>query len=356
MECAVPTPFELEIGSLMRDLKDPIAVAEDLVRRWNMGILSIDEQRDCSQFFNAAGLHKTFFQQMRMMTSDNAQIPWAQFADALGLSRVKPSDAEIDAIFEGAKSQSSLSDLVLSHQLDIWSRKFPETRAKIENLRTEELEAKKRKLKDELEFLRANRLVNEEKRVLEEVEALFPADRDVKAERESFDVRWAREVLAKAALDLETPKAEDLARRAERLTPDLEEAKSEIVARALEIAKDKPAQASEIALALHFMDFHAEALAVLQHAPVSPTVDWQRLDFMLAARFFVDALEESQRLESVYANDPEAIFAASYARARALKGLGQNELAIDVMRALVRTRPGYKSAQSFLLDWSGGDE
>lgn len=104
------------------------------------------------------------------------------------------------------------------------------------------------------------------------------------------------------------------------------------------------------------MDFHSEALTILEKAPPSPTVDWQRLDFMLAARLFVDALEESQRLEAAYADDPEAIFAAAYARARALKGLGQTELAIDVMRALVRARPGYKSAQSFLLDWSGGDE
>ncbi len=352
----MPTPFELEIGALMRDLKDPVAVSQDLLRRWNMGVLSVDEQRDCAQFFNAAGLTQMFFQQMRLMNSDKAQIPWAQFADALGHSRIKPSDIEINAIFEGAKEQSSLSDLVLSHQLDIWSRRFPETRAKIVSLRAEELEAKKQKLKDELEFLKANRLVEEEKRVLREAEALFPADQDLKADRESFDVRWAREVLAKASLELESPEAEELARRTERLTPEMEAAKIEIVARALEVANEKPDLASEIALSLHFMDFHAEALQVLEKAPPSDVVDWQRLDLMLAARFFVDALEESQRLESVYADDPEAIFAAAYARARALKGLGQLQLAIDVMRALVRARPGYKSAQSFLLDWSGGDE
>jgi hypothetical protein len=262
----------------------------------------------------------------------------------------------LDAIFEGAKEQSSLSDLVLSHQLDIWSRKFSETRAQIERLRQEELEAKKQKLKDDLEFMRANRLVEEEKRVLKEAEALFPADSDVKEQRESYEIRWARDVLAKANLEFETPLAEDLERRTERLSEDQEQARQLMFKRALEVASEKPKLASELATALYFMDFHAEAITVLDKAPSSPAVDWLRLDFMIAGRLFVDALTESQRLEALYSSDPEAVFAAAYARARALKGLGQTQLAIEVMRALVRARPSYKSAQSFLLDWSGGDE
>lgn len=352
----MPTPFEVEIGTLLRDLRDPVAVAQDLARRWNMGILSADEQRDCAQFFNAAGLYQTFFQQVRTQSGDNAQIPWAQFADAVGLSRVKPSQAELDAIFEGAKEQSGLSDLVLSHQLDIWSRKFPETRAQIERLRAEELEAKRQKLKEELEFMRANRLVEEEQRVLQEAEALFPSDEQVKEERESFEMRWAREVLAKANLEFETPDQDDLARRADRLTPDQEAIKQLIVAKALQTAGERPHLAYEIALALHFMDFHTDAIEVLAKAPQAPSVDWLRLDLLLSARLFVDALTEADELEQRYANDPEATFAATYARARAMKGLGQTNMAVDLMRGIVRTRPAYKSAQSFLMDWSGGDE
>ncbi len=352
----MPTPFEVQIGSLLRDLGSPAAVADDLIRRWNMGVLNSDEQKDCAQFFNAAGLHSVFFQQVRLLTSDHAQIPWAQFADAVGLSRMKPSDNEINALFEGAKSQNALSELVLSHQLDIWSRRFGETRSKIERIREDELGAKKAKLKDELAFMRANRLVQEEEKVLQQVEALFPSDQDVRAERESFDVRWAREIIAKANFDLEAPKADDLARRTERLTPEQSVAKSLIVTRATEVAQQQPALAYDLALSLHFMDFHSEALTVLEKAASSSAVDWLRLDLLIAARLFVDALTEAQKLEGAYASDPESTFAATYARARALKGLGQDTLAIDLMRGLVRVRPGYKSAQSFLMDWSGGDE
>ncbi len=352
----MPTPFEVEIGALLSDLGNPAAVAQDLIRRWNMNVLSSDEQKDCAQFFNAVGLYPVFFQQVLQLTSDQAQIPWAQFADAVGLSRIKPSEREIDAIFDGAKSQNALSELVLSHQLDIWSRKFGDVRSQIVKVREDELEARKVKLKDELEFMRANRLVEQEDKLLKEAEALFPSDKDVLEDRDAFQIRWARDVIAKANFNLEAPEADDLARRTERLTPEQSSAKSLIVTRALEVAAEHPALAYDLSLSLHFMDFHSEALSVLEKAPGSSAVDWLRLDLLIAARLFVDALSEAEKLEVLYSADPEATFAATYARARSLKGLGQDALAIDLMRGLVRVRPGYKSAQSFLMEWSGGDE
>jgi len=88
----------------------------------------------------------------------------------------------------------------------------------------------------------------------------------------------------------------------------------------------------------------------------SPSADWLRIELMILARKYVDALNEAATLEARYASDPEAAFAITYARARALKGLGQDELATDLLRSLVRVRPSYKSAQSLLMDWSGGDE
>lgn len=353
----MPTPFEAEIGSLLRELGSPEAVANDLVRRWDLNVLSPDEQKDCAQFFNAAGLYPVFFKQVRNLTNEKAQIPWAQFADALGRARIKPSEKEIDAIFSGAKSQEALSELVLSHQLDIWSRRFSEVRSQIAKVRETELENRRQNLKEELAFMRANRLVQEEAKILKEAEALFPSDQDVKQDREAFEIRWARDVIAKANLEFETPAADLLAQRSERLTPEQESAKNMIVARALEVAEAQPMLAYDLAMSLHFMDFHQEAITVLEKAPISPSADWLKLDLLIAARLFVDALTEASRLESIYSpTDPEATFSATYARARALKGLGEIESAIELMRGLVRVRPGYKSAQSFLLDWSGGDE
>jgi tetratricopeptide (TPR) repeat protein len=122
-----------------------------------------------------------------------------------------------------------------------------------------------------------------------------------------------------------------------------------------EIACGKPDLAYDLAMGLQMMDFHSEALQILALASPSPAVDWLRLELEVRARRFVTALEEAHRLETLYASDPDAAFAATYARARALYGLGEKQTAIDLLRGLVKIRPHYRSAHSLLLDWAGGE-
>lgn len=340
----------------MTDLRDPRLVADDLVRRWNMNLLGPDEQKDAAQYFLATGLYGVFFDQIRVLCQDQGEIPWAQFAEVIGRAKIKPKPKELDAILEGAEAQNSLSDLVRSYKLDIWSKKFSDNRKRIKELRARDTEARKADLKDRLQFMRSNRLVDQEAALLKEAEAIFPADLEMKSERESFEIRWARDVIARAGIVAESPDAEDLERRAERLTPEQIAMRDLIVNRAREVAAENVGLAYDLALALHFMEFHVDAIEVLNQAPASPSIDWLRLDLMIFARLYVDALSEATRLEELYASDPETAFGATYARAHALKGLGQDEAAVELLRGLVRVRPSYKSAQSFLMDWSGGDE
>lgn len=342
---------------LLRDLRDPALVADDLVRRWNLNLLSQDEQEDCAQFLVASGLFPVFFQQILRMIQANSQLPWAQFAEALGRGKIRPTSEEIDAMFEGAEEQRATSDLVRSYQLDIFDRRFTENRKRIDQLREEELERRKQDLKDQLKFLQANRLDNEESLVLEQIEALFPQDPEFQIAREALKVRRAREALARLAPLQEEAEILSLQFAADRLSPEQQKVKDMIVLRAKEMAKKDPALAYDLAMSLHFMDFNAEAYEVLKDSGAgSAAIDWLKLELLIHARQFVTALDESAHLESKYSSEPEAAFAVTYARARALKGLGQAEMAVDLLRSLVRVRPSYKSAQSLLLDWSGDDE
>lgn len=347
--------FEAEIQALLAASRDPLKVAEDLVRRWNLQMLSEDEQRVTAEFLVASGFYPTLFQITRTLVMKKLFVPWAALAEALGRAKIKPSENEIDALITGATTQNALASLVRSHQLDLWSRKFQDARAEIIVARKADFEKRKDEIRDKLQFLRANRLQEQEKQAIEEFKAIAPQDPQVIREMESYDMRWAREVLSRRA-PLEDASAEELQVRSERLTPEQEASKTLLVARTKELAKSSPQAAYDLALSLHFMDFNSEALEVLSVSPPSPSADWLRLELMILARKFVDVLGEASILEARYASDPEAAFAITYARARALKGLGQVELATDLLRSLVRVRPSYKSAQSLLMDWSGGDE
>src|SRR4051812_17424875 len=116
----MPTSFETEIRSLLLSHKDPVIVADDLVRRWNTQLLSEAEQIDCAQFLVSSGLLSHFFTQAKIVLSESGRLPWAQIGEAIGRAKIKPKPEEIDAIIEGAQSQTGLSDLVRSHQLDLW--------------------------------------------------------------------------------------------------------------------------------------------------------------------------------------------------------------------------------------------
>ncbi len=348
----MPTPLESEISTLLRE-KEPPLVAEELIRRWRLQILSEEEQLDCAQFLIAAGLYEHLFTEIRHLIRQSAKLPWAQLAEALGRIGYRPSDSEVNALFEAAESQDATPDLLRSRQLDLYSRAFAEKRAALHDSFERKVSDRKQALRDQIQFMRSQRLYEQELKLIEELEALFPAEIDVQEEKNELRLRWAREVVANARATTD-PTAE-LERKLAYLSPEEENVKALLVERAHEIAKEKPELAYDLAIGLNAMGFAREAIAVLEHAASSPAVDWLKLELMIAARQFVTALEEASRLEEVYANDPEATFAATYARARALHGLGDAASAIDLLRGLVRVRPNYKSAQSLLLDWSGGD-
>lgn len=349
----MPTPLESEINTLLREKKDPQLVAEDLIYRWRHRLLNEEEQIDCAQFLLAAGLYRHLFTEIHRLILESEKLPWAQLAEALGRMGFKPDDYEVHALFEAAGSQNAVAHLLRSRQLDLYSRTFGEKRAELHDSIKRAIFDRKQALKDQIQFMRAQRLYEQELKLIEELEALFPSEVDAQEEKNELRLRWAREVVANARTA--TDPALDLERKLEYLSPEEENVKALLVERAHEIAKQKPELAYDLAIGLNAMGFAREALAVLEHAEPAPAVDWLKLELMIGARQFVSALEEATRLEETYASEPETIFASTYARARALHGLGEAASAIDLLRGLVRVRPNYKSAQSLLLDWSGGD-
>lgn len=352
----MPTPFETEISALLRESRNSRRVADELVQRWRHRILSESEQLDVAQFLIASGQYSLLFEQLAHMLSERTRIPWAQFVEVLGRAGIKPNELQVRALVEGAESQEGgIGEFFRSPYIDLLDRSLADRRQGLRAQKQREIEEKKSSLRDKLQFMRANRLFDQEGQVLEEIQALFPEEPEFAAEKESFQLRWAREIVANASQDTEVDLPVDLYWKLENLPPEQKAQKDLIVARAAELAKERPQSVYDLAIGLHLMDMNAEAVELLKIGPASAAADWLKLELMLHARQFVNVLELAADLETKHAEDPESAFAAIYARARALKGLGQNTLAIDLLRSLVRVRPNYKSAQSLLLDWSGGD-
>jgi hypothetical protein len=361
----MPSGLEVEINTLLReDRGTSKKAAAELLRRWRSEQLDPEQQLDCAQFLVAGGFFKDLFQQVQNLVQQGLPVPWAQFAEAVGRAGIKPEEHEISAILEGARSEGAAHELVRSSQLDLYSREFGNLRLELREEAKKKTADLKQTLKEKLLFMRNNRLFDQEKAVLEEILAIFPVDEEFADARQSYDLRWAREIvshshsLSEAASNsrgLNAGLRSALQWKTEQISSEQSTVRDLIVEHAKELSRNDPRLAYDLAISLHLMDFNREALGVLELAQVSPAADWLRLELMIRARKFVDALEETKRLESLYVGQSDTMFAVIYSRARALHGLGQAAMAIELLRSLVRVRPGYKNVQSLLLDWGGGD-
>ena len=352
----MPTPLEAEISEMLQDGNDPVLIADDLVRRWERNLLSESQQSDCARFLVASSQYIRLFEQVVRLADENQSLPWTDFAEALGRGHVQIKPEEMNALLEGAQEQNQVAEFVQSRQLDLWDKRLAALRATSADQKQRDYANRKVLLREKLEFMRSQRLSSEEAKVLDEIQQLFPNDPQFASEKEAFEIRSANEIINNFTHS-QNNIAEDLLWKSQRLSPELNEAKIRIVERAREIIAKSPQNAYDLALAMHFMDFNHDSLELLSLVPrpVDPvrarSSDWLRLELMIRARQFVNVLDYTGQIEIIYANEPETAFAVTYARARALWGLGQHEMAVDLLSSLVRIRPNYRSASSLLTDW-----
>jgi hypothetical protein len=353
----VSSAIESEIRKLFSESGDALFVAAQLGKRWDAGILSNEDVRSLTRFMIHTGLLPDLFNHLRKLLKKDARIPWSAFIEALDCVEAQLSQVERDAIFEGVESQSKtyeedllVHDLAQSKGLDRFDPRPIEARRKQIEIAKRLREEKRAELRRRLEYARVNRLITQERRTLEEIQALDPTDPELRREQHLFEFREAQEIVENALAH--APPKSELERKYSRLSPEAKEAARPIINQARQMAKSANEQELyDLAMMLIFMELYSEALALLESRRVSDRIDWLILETMIMAQQYAAALGEVENLEVKFAGSSEAPFALTYARSRALWGLGDTVTAIELMRSLVKVRPSYRSASTLLQQW-----
>lgn len=349
------TALEKEIQQLFRESGDAVAVADQMLKRWDANLLPPEDVRTLTRFLVHAGLYDRLFNQVRKQLKTDGLLPWSAFIESLHRLGVALEPIEIDAIFEGVNAnidlrEEAMDDLVESRGLDSYdARPKAYRQSRLERLR----EAHKQKREDlmrRLDYARVNRLISQEKRILDEIQAYDPDSPELRKEKKAFRLREAQDIV-ESALAQTPPKAE-LERKFSQLSPELKKAAKPIIDQVREKAKTaSEAELYDLALMLVFMELHQAAIAVLEPRRLSERIDWLLLEVQILGRQYAAALGEIEKLEVKYAGHPESPFALTYARARALWGLGETVTAIELMRSLNKVRPSYRSASTLMQQW-----
>lgn len=348
--------LEAEIQSLLADSGEVSLVADLLLRRWERNILSAEDVRAFTRFLINAQLYPTLLTQIRNRLGDEAPVPWGAFVECLAQMGVALESFEIEALYEGARRyDGGLDDLSDSRALDPVKPQVAQHRQKRLSRLREELDERRQDLRRRLEYARVNRLLQQERKALEELHLLDPDDPEVRREKNALAFREAQDVID-AALS-HSPPREELELKALEIPADLKPEAHALIAQVQKRAAESPHEALvyDLALLLINMDLPAAAADLLDKHRQLPSLRyrllWLRLEALLFAKQYAGALADVQVLESKLFGQPDATFALTYARAQALWGLKETVTAIELMRGIVKVRPGYRLANSLLLQW-----
>ncbi len=276
------------------------------------------------------------------------QIPWPYFLEALTPLANSFSNSLTDAMAEGIIEQNAQLEASRSEGL---KKIFPELDIWDEKRRTAylgEYKNKKTQLFDQLAFLRAQRLYEQEKELLKIMQSFFPDDPMVKDQLNEHKQRYALEILSR-----KKPKQKSLINEAliqiDSETQKVLDISSQMMR---EVASQDPSAAFDFAVAAFMVEAYEEAYELLQLSPENESIIWFKLEVLLKTRRFVELLSALSIAEKMFADDPETFFATAYLRAQALWGLGQKSSAKEVLEGLLAARPSYRAAGALYSIWS----
>ncbi len=342
---------ELQIRDYLNDNKDVESAAHSILKSWKKNLYAPKEQFVVAQFFLNAGLKSTFLREVEKLLDHERVLPWAQISEILAELQIAPNAEEQKALTDGVREQNAMNEILRSPQADRLAPRIAKARALNQ---TKDLEARseaKLALREKIEFLRSQRMMDDESKALKQYHLTYPDDADASLDQKSFDERWARHIVGE---NIDHRSSDSVVEeKGAPLGHEQAQVRKLMMERAQEIVKTQPEKNYDLAMALAFMDFFDEALSILRLSARTPEAEWFELELLLKSRKFLEALELSQQLEVKFAEDPDSSFAAIYARARALWGLGQKSQAIEFMKSIVKVKAHYKNAHSLLSHWSG---
>lgn len=342
---------ELELRNLLKQkLK-----AEELLNRIITAVLNPslpwEEKRPYFSYLFLTGRHSTMMSAIRQMLSTKQRIPYDFLIETAGAALIQPKPVVLESLLKGLKKQNALDEVFVAKQWDKWEKRLPALRAELVEKKAQEQKQFKENLVEKFWFLRNQRMTEQAGRVLRRLIELYPEDQELVKLKSDFDEQWARDVLSNHISKLSDEKFE---RTHTAPSSADEEMLRQFLIEGEKLCMQHRETATELAIAYWFMEDYARGLEVLAWAGPSQATDWLRVEMMVAARHFVEALELLNQLEVKYISDPEATFGVSYLRAQCLRELGQHASALEIMQSIVRVRPNYRSAHALILEWSEG--
>ena len=349
------TNLELEIHSLFIAGSTPDQICGEILSKYSKtDILSPNEAESISHFFITLGRFDLLFSFYLSAIRRNALgiFPWGYLAWAAKEHYGEiPADV-IDIIEFALPTQAA----------DLSAHKFEELHDLIPHL---DLQVKKTKQNYELEQLqlkakliaqlnhnRLYQLHEQEEQALKQLVKNFPNDMEVRLLHQAHLEKKADEILSRVRAQKKSkPRAPAKDIQNQDSVDFIAKLSDQIKSLAAHYQSAAPEQIYNLSLLCMSFELYDLGFQLLQQAPETFAGEWLKAEILFESGRFLDLLKHLEHIEATVSADPESTFGATYLKAQAYFGLGQKDIAIQMLESLSQRRPSYRSAESLLHQW-----
>lgn len=342
---------ELELRRLLKKRMSPSKLGTAIIKQILDESVPWEEKRSYWHYLYLSGREGLLAHAIAQCLRAKLRVPFDLFVKISGEAKVKPSPIAVEAMLKGIRKQDAREELIGVRHWDEYDTRIGQLRDKLLHQKTSEQKKFKDGLLEKFHFLQSQRMFEQAGRVLRRMVELYPDEQEFRRLKAEFEEQKARDVLSAHAASLGHEKFD----RTLTVPSVLDEEMLKCFAMEGEklCVQDREV-AGDLAMAFWFLEDHARALDMLAWAPPSLAHDWLRADLLFASRRFIECIEHLNMLEIKYIQDPESTFAVSYLRAQCLRDSGQPAAALEILQSIVRVRPGYRSANALIQEWTEG--
>lgn|GEM_PF-7095146 len=347
--------FELEINTWFQEGTTLETICSEIISKYEKNdVLSPSEIESLSHFLTSAGRTDLLFKfYLRCLKKESlSDFPWGSFAQAYLENQSHLSEDILDLVdsylSETENLENSCKSPILVNALPHLSTYLITKKNEFENERMQI----KTKFISQLNHNRLYQLREQEEQTLQQLIKIFPHDIEVKLLHQAHLEKKADEILTR----IRSPATRKYSKRVfDTVTTETEtfiaNLKKHINTLADRLQIEAPEQIYNLTmLALQF-DLYDLSLELINKSPKTFASEWLKAEILFESARFLDLLKHIESLEKKMTTTPESTYGAIYLKAQAYYGLGQKQIALQLLESLSAKVSSYRATEALIHEW-----
>ncbi len=347
--------LELEIHSLFIEGSTPEHICSEVLSKYTKtDILSPSEAESISHFFITLGRFDLLFSFYLSALRRNSigVFPWGYIYLAAKEQFGEIPEDIIDLIEFALPTQIADQS---AYKVEELQELLPQLSTRVvsskQNYEIDRLQLKT-KLIAQLNQNRLYQLREQEEQTLKQLVKNFPVDQEVRILHQAHLEKKADEILSRIRSQRPSAIRKATHDPFNQETDDfIQKLTTQVKTLSVHYQQSAPEQIYNLAILCMSFELYELSLQLLNQAPETFSGEWLKAEILFESGRFLDLLKHVEHIEKNLSTSPESTYGAVYLKAQAYYGLGQKDIAIQMLESLSQIRPSYRSTEALLHQW-----